>query len=167
MPCLFCTNCQCLFCWRVCRKSGKEHSSAFSNLLFHYDEGLVSVLQILREVDRLDLDARGSTLTTSEDRSRLFVTGRREVRTTSSTLRSMWWSRERVTNVTRHMRQGSHIPMGLKNGVVGETSQKALVQEHRAPCLQQHARMSFGWRRASHFVSFRCLGCVNIRSHCE
>ena len=32
-----------------------------------------AVLQILREVDSLDLDARGSTLTTSEDRSRLFV----------------------------------------------------------------------------------------------
>ena len=104
--------------------------------------------------------------TTSQDRSRLFVTGRREVRTTSSTLRSMWWSRERVINVTRHMRQGSHTRMGLKDGVVGEASQKALVQDHRAQRLQQHARMSFGWRRASHFVSVRCLGCVNIRFHC-
>ena len=92
----------------------------------HYDEGLVSELQILREVDRLNLDARGSIPTTSEDRSRLFVTGRREVRTTSSTLRSMWWSRERVTNVTRHMRQGSHTPMGLKDGVVGEAFQRRL-----------------------------------------
>ena len=49
------------------------------------------------------------------------------------------------------------VPMGLKDGVVGETSQKALVQEHRAPCLQQHARMSFGWRRASHFVTTWCV----------
>ena len=33
------------------RKSGKEHSSAFSNLLSHYDEGLVSLLQVSREVE--------------------------------------------------------------------------------------------------------------------
>ena len=42
--------------------------------------------------------------------------------------------------------------MGLKDDVVGKASEKAFEQDHRAPCLQQHARMSFGWRRASHFV---------------
>ena len=83
---------------------------------------------------------------------RLFVTGRREVRTTSSTLRSMWWSRERVKNITRHVRQDSQTWMGLKDDVVGKASEKARVQDHRAPCLKQHARMMFGWRRASHFV---------------
>ena len=48
---------------------------------------------------------------------------------------------------------------------VGKAFQKVLVQDHRAHCLQQHARMSFGWRRASHVVSFRGPGCVNRRSH--
>ena len=42
--------------------------------------------------------------------------------------------------------------MGLKDDVVGMASEKAFEQDHRAPCLQQHARMSFGWHRASHFV---------------
>ena len=42
--------------------------------------------------------------------------------------------------------------MGLKDDVVGKASEKAFEQDHRAPCLQQHARMSFGWRRAYHFV---------------
>ena len=60
-------------------------------------------------------------------------------------------------------------PDGLKDDVVGKASEKAFEQDHRAPCLQEHAHMSFGWRRASHFVSFRGLGSVNIRStrsHC-
>ena len=33
--------------------SGEEHSSAFSNVLSHYDECFVSVLHVLREVDTL------------------------------------------------------------------------------------------------------------------
>ena len=48
---------------------------------------------------RVYLEACGSTLTASEDRARLFVTGRRVVRTISSSLRSSWWSCERVKNV--------------------------------------------------------------------
>ena len=67
-----------------------------------------------------------------------------------------------MTNITRHMRQDSQTRMGLKSDVVGKASEKAFEQDHRAPCLQQHARMSFGWRRASHVVSFRGLGSVNI-----
>ena len=114
---------------------------------------------------RLGLDARGSTLSTSEDPPRLIVTGRRKVRITNSTLRSMWLSRERVKNITRQMRQDTQTRMGLKDDVVGKASQKVLVQDHRAHCLQRHARMSFEWRRASDVVSFPGLGSVNRRSH--
>ena len=96
--------------------------------------------------------------TTSEDRSRLFVTGRGVVHTTSSKHRSTWWSRERLKNISRHRRHYSQVFKGLKGDIE--------MEDHRAHCLQEHARMSFEWRRASHFVSFRCLGCVNIRSHC-
>ena len=119
-----------------------------------------------RVPQRLGLGALGSTHTTSKDPSRLIITGRREVRITKSTLRFMWLSRERLKNVTRHMRQDTQTSMGLKDDVVGKASEKALVQDHRAHCLQQHAHMSFEWRRGSHVVSFRDLGCVNIRSHC-
>ena len=59
----------------------------------------------------------------------------------------MWLSRERVKNITRHMRQDTQTWMGLQADVVGKASKKALVQDHRAPCLQQHAHMSFEWRR--------------------
>ena len=80
------------------------------------------------------------------------------VHTTSSKHRSTWWSRERMKNISRHRRQDSQVFKGLKGDIE--------MEDHRAHCLQEHARMSFEWRRASHFVSFRCLGCVNIRSHC-
>ena len=60
------------------------------------------------------------------------------------------------------MRQDSQTWMGLKSDVVGKVFEKAFKQDHRALCLHQHARMSFGWRRASHVVSFRGLGSVNI-----
>ena len=57
-----------------------------------------------------------------------------------------------MRNVTRHMRPDSQPRMGLKDDVVGKVCEKALVQDHRAHCLQKHARVSFGLCRAFHFV---------------
>ena len=67
-----------------------------------------------------------------------------------------------MKNVTRTQGKTPKPGWVFKDDVVGKAFEKALVQDHRAHCLQQHAHMSFEWRRASHVVSFRGLGCVNI-----
>ena len=45
--------------------------------------------------------------------------------------------------------------MGLKGDTETRCLRRRFEEDHRAHGLQQHAGMSFGWRRASHFVICR------------